>query len=434
MDKEIWGSKFEILLAVVVCVLALFGPLLFIQLKYDAFLEAHGSIREGAAGATVALAVILRAVTRTILRTVVRTSARAGIKVSMRGAVKSTLRVTGRNVLAGVMRNVAAGSENDEGEILHQHPKGNLANLAIASVLLYISWIIVVGFGQPFRSMNEDGSSSSTAAIPESTNRIQPGERAYELQQKLLAQRDAIRALDRQIKEPAEPLAQADLLEERQQALEALSLINIDFLDEFVRAGGRVIGPENKAKVSDTHEIDKAIDAFFTPAAYSGVIPWSSPVIWLGGLVFIVPMWIIHLIMTLSARRHGATLHSETGWDGALIQLYFAGAFSFMPLAVDMKIDGDSAARGKVAVAGLVMPALISLGCWTLWTLTGRTMAPLLLAADAFLIYPLVQVFPISPLFGVEIWQWRRSVWTAVFFGIMIGFILIGSEGLKHVI
>lgn len=433
MDKETWGSKFELLLAVLVAIIALFGPLIYVQARYDAFIAEHGGIREGAAGASVALAVILRAVTRTILRTVVRTSARAGIKVSMRGAVKSTLRVTGRNVIAGVIRNVASGGGEEDGNEAARPPKGNLVNLSIASVLLYASWVIVVGFGQPFANLQDDAPTQKNP-LPKITQRVQPGERAYDLQVQMLAQRDKVREIEKQLKASQDPVEKAGLLDQRVRELETLSLYNSDFLDEFVRAGGRVISPQSKEAATDPTRIDEAIDSLFTPAAYTGELPWSSKVIWLGGLLFLLPMWAIHGIMTLAARRFDASLHSETGWDGGLIQLYFAGALSFMPLAVDMEISGSSASRGKVAVVGLVVPALISLACWLAWSLGGRSFPPLLLAADAFLIYPLVQVFPISPLFGVEIWQWKRSVWVAVFLGIMLGFILIGSEGLKNVI
>ena len=124
----------------------------------------------------------------------------------------------------------------------------------------------------------------------------------------------------------------------------------------------------------------------------------------------------------------------ETGVDGGLIQLYFAGAFSFMPLTSDVIVEGEAADKGWVSTVGLLAPVAVSVALWAAWRAGGAVNPWILLAADAFLIYPMVQTFPLSPLDGVHVWRWGRARWCAVFAVVMTAFILVGSEGLKNVI
>ena len=73
-----------------------------------------------------------------------------------------------------------------------------------------------------------------------------------------------------------------------------------------------------------------------------------------------------------------------------------------------------------------------ALALYGAWKATG--LSALLLASDLFLIYPLVQCFPLSPLDGQRLWRWHRGVWFAVFVVVLGVFIFVGSEGLKNVI
>ena len=161
---------------------------------------------------------------------------------------------------------------------------------------------------------------------------------------------------------------------------------------------------------------------------------WAAPVIWAGGLIFVLPLWFIYGVQLRSARRRNLVLRHETGIDGGAIQLYFAGAFSFMPLTSDVIVEGDAAEKGRISVIGLLSPVAVSVVLWATWKLTGEGNPWILLAADAFLIYPMVQTFPLDPLDGVQVWRWSRRRWFAVFFVVMSAFMFVGSEGLKNVI
>jgi hypothetical protein len=105
-----------------------------------------------------------------------------------------------------------------------------------------------------------------------------------------------------------------------------------------------------------------------------------------------------------------------------------------MPLASDVVVEGNTAERGRVSLAGLVAPTVVAIVLWLIWKLTGGTIQPILLASDAFLIYPMVQCFPLTPLDGNQVFRWHRGIWLMVFALVMASFIFMGSEGLKNVI
>ena len=156
-------------------------------------------------------------------------------------------------------------------------------------------------------------------------------------------------------------------------------------------------------------------------------------VLWLGGLVMVLPLWLMYFVQDMAARKRGRVLRHETGVDGGFIQLYFAGAFSFMPLTSDVIVeDATPAERGRIALAGISVPTILAVLVWLGWKLTG--MPIMVFIADALLIYPMVQVFPLSPLEGIHLWRWNRLVWFVLFVIIMFLFMVPGSEALRSVI
>ena len=228
-----------------------------------------------------------------------------------------------------------------------------------------------------------------------------------------------------------EPEVQAQL----QQADSELTEATADFAEALARSGGRVARPEDLQAGDLQPSSISGITAFLnTEAPYAGRVGWGSPLLWGGGLLMVLPLWVIFLVQATVARRSGATLIHSTAVDGGLLQLYFAGALSFMPLTSDVYVEGALDKRGKVAVAGLLVPTLIGCLLWASWKVTGESMGTVLLAADAFLLYPMVQVFPMQPLDGSNLWEWRKGLWLSLFVVILVAFVTIGSEGLKHVI
>ncbi len=431
------GGPVETTLAIVIALVALVGPLIYIQHEYDVFSREHGEAKEGAAGAGLALAVVFRTVSRTVLRTIVRTSARAGMRASMKGALQSGLRVATRNLLASIFKSVMSKEMGPGATDPAAIRRSNLKSLGFASVLLYASWVIVIGLGQPFKAVMteeeavaaEAGKAAEEARI---ANRPRPEHIAWDLRQQSQAKHEEMQTTGKELKGERDPSLQRRL--EAQLILLQLEKDDIDhrFTEVYDRAGGRMAQPKPPEVELPPTAFDEAIDWLFTRAPYPGETSWASPVIWAGAALFTAPLWVIYFFQAGAARRRNLVLRHETGVDGGVIQLYFAGAFSFMPLTSDVVVEGTTEERGRVALVGLLAPTLIAIGLWAAWKATGIT--PLLLAADAFLIYPMVQTFPLDPLDGVRVWRWNKLVWTAVFLVVMTVFMFAGSEGLKSVI
>ena len=147
----------------------------------------------------------------------------------------------------------------------------------------------------------------------------------------------------------------------------------------------------------------------------------------------VIPLWFIFVVQSWAARRENVVLKHETGPIGGGIQLYFAGAFSFMPLTSDVVVDdADVQQRSRIAMWGLLPPALLSLLIWVVWQ---QVQDPrLLFISDAFLIFPMVQCFPLSPLEGIYVWRNNKLLWFLTFMFIMTLFMIVASSGLKSVI
>ena len=82
----------------------------------------------------------------------------------------------------------------------------------------------------------------------------------------------------------------------------------------------------------------------------------------------------------------------------------------------------------------LIVPTLLAGVLWYLWKTTNSIYPQVLFLADAFLIYPMVQCFPLAPLEGIYIWRWNKSLWLVFFFVIMSMFMLMASEALRGII
>ena len=104
-----------------------------------------------------------------------------------------------------------------------------------------------------------------------------------------------------------------------------------------------------------------------------------------------------------------------------------------MPLTSDVEVPkANTAQRARVAIVGLLVPTVIAVGFWYAFKVT--KIPELLFVADAFLIYPMVQCFPLHPLEGIFIWRWKKIYWVELFLIIMSMFMLAASEGLQNVI
>ncbi len=436
------GTRAEMAFAVIVCGLAMFLPVVIIQNGYDAFAAEHGVAKEGAAGATLALAVVLRTVSRTILRTIVRTSARAGLKAGVKGAVQGVARVATRNLFASIFRSAFGGAMAADA-VKPTEPaavrKANLRSLVGATGLLYLSWVIVIGFGQPFANLMT-ADEAAVAEVAETkriadahASRPRPEVEAWHVSQEIDGLRGDLTIKRKQLKGAREPELQNRIRVELESLGWDLDDKQHELTSLLIQSNNRVTPPVKvEAAEPEPTAVDHAIEWLFTRAPFPGATGWGSPVIWAGAGLFCLPLWFIYFVQAGAARKEGVILRHETGPDGGAIQLYFAGAFSYMPLSSDVIVEGSMEQKGRVSLVGLLAPTLVSIGLWATWKATGLHWV--LLASDAFLIYPMIQSFPLSPLDGVHVWRWNKGVWIAVFCFVMGAFLFMGSEGLKNVI
>ena len=436
----------ELVAALLFAATIMLGPMIYIQHEYELFISEHGGIKEGAAGATLVLAVIMRTVTRSLLRTAVRAGARAGLKVTTKRLVQIWLRFASRIFLSQVfarffgeknrifLSQVFArffGEKKERSQDPAEIARSNLKSLGFASVLLYASWVIVLGFGQPFASLlsEEDAVAAEAAQIAELKQlqqdlvaRVPPEVQAFHKEAALRERRSEVIVLRDRVR-----AGERDLEKELLMAEVELGNANAVFAEALALAKGRIVPPE-PAQVVEAVEVPNIA----VRAPFPGKAPWSSLLIWVGAALAVLPMWLIYLVQSTTARRLGRVLRHETGIDGGIIQLYFAGAASFMPLTSDVELEGSDKEKAIVSLVGLLVPTAVALVIWGIWRALGNPW--ILFVADLFLIYPMVQVFPLKPLDGSDVWAWSRWVWLLVFSGVMGAFMFLGSEALKNVI
>ena len=544
-EKEIGGGRRETIIALIICTAVLLLPVFIIEHEYKVFTKEHGVAKEGAAGAGLWLAVMFRTVSRTVLRTIIRTSARAGMRASLRGAFRTGVRSLGRTTSKKL-------ADQTMGKIKEEVHRKNLTSLFFASILLYASWVIVIGFGQPYSGLLYQESEELVLAQEEETHKSRIIElqelavEAWEREQDWKETRQELRSIERKIKmernseerleltkresflrqkelldarafedayskskkEKLNPKYLKNLSEEEEERqvqrvtwLQTLApypsepLAGTTFSVELrkVESQGKTLDPIRYTIKVDTAvlraskelELDYQEDTFALSkvepspdllnwvqlrngitfhfsqkidtigeviiesdsvlvehvhlgvdqivVTFGGKTPWKSMIIWLGGFVVVIPLWLIYLFQSWKAKREGLSLKHETGPIGGGIQLYFAGAFSFMPLTSDVEVpEADTAQRSSIALYGLIPPAILSLLIWFVWRQVGDPR--LLFISDALLIFPMVQCFPLSPLEGIYVWRYSKAQWFCTFLFIMSLFMIVASAGLKGVI
>ena len=358
------------------------------------------------------------------------------MRASMKGAVRTAARTAVRGSSRGIAKKLNARTSS--GSVR----RDNIKSLVFASALLYASWVIVVGLGQPYTPlMNKEQTLAAEATEQavydaERTELLELGHTSWFAQQEVDRIQEEYRQVRIDLKMSRDTVVQQELEIRRESLAIDLNAAQFDLSEAVAASSGQVYDPADTEDADLTQPpkfFEEVADTLFTYAPYPGRTSWGSMVIWLGGFLMVLPLWLMYFAQAAVARREGLVLRHETGVDGGFIQLYFAGAFSFMPLTSDVIVDGASdAQRGRIALGGVLSSTVVSVLLWMAWKVSGVPM--LVLLADAFLIYPMVQIFPLNPLEGIFIWRWSRLLWLVLFFLIMFLFMVPGSEALRSVI
>ena len=132
---------------------------------------------------------------------------------------------------------------------------------------------------------------------------------------------------------------------------------NYEFTQAYERSGELLVNPNDiyAEEPEADSSVSKWVDYLMTYAPFPGTTAWASPLIWVGGAIMVIPLWFIFFVQSAMCRSRKVIMDHQTEWIGGGIQLYFAGAFSFMPLTSDVVIDTSTDKRSQIALGGSLL-------------------------------------------------------------------------------
>ena len=134
-----------------------------------------------------------------------------------------------------------------------------------------------------------------------------------------------------------------------------------------------------------------------------------------------IPLVLHFTMFSLIGRRLGVKTTLSTDIDGILLQAYFTGALSYLPLASDVELEGDT--RSKAICAAAVLTGFMV--TYTVISLAGQWLnSPVLTGCGSqILLYAFVLSFPLPPLDGSDVWAHSRWGWLAIWLAILLTFL-----------
>ncbi|MEX0818957.1 MAG: hypothetical protein WD070_05170 [Pirellulaceae bacterium] len=108
--------------------------------------------------------------------------------------------------------------------------------------------------------------------------------------------------------------------------------------------------------------------------------------------------------------------------DALLLQAYFTGAGSFLPMTTDVEYNGTKRQNATLATAAIAVIYGCHLGLLAVAQVTDFYAVEF--ASSMFLVYAFVYAFPIAPLEGHEVWVQSKLLWCCLFFSILTSFFL----------
>lgn len=134
-----------------------------------------------------------------------------------------------------------------------------------------------------------------------------------------------------------------------------------------------------------------------------------------------VPLLVYAGVHFLLARRFAVQITYRTALEGLMLQGYFTGSGSFLPMTTDVEYDGTP--RSKAMLATCALLALLSAHLLCVWVATNAGSAHAEFLGASFLVYAFIYVFPINPLEGTFLWRWHKLLWLAVAAPILASFL-----------
>jgi hypothetical protein len=143
--------------------------------------------------------------------------------------------------------------------------------------------------------------------------------------------------------------------------------------------------------------------------------------VWVASLLAGAPLLVYAAAVLLAGRIWGVRVRYQTALDGLLLQGYFTGAGSFLPMTTDVEYEGRAESKHRVAAVALGTLYLMHLVLSAAANWTGSSLP--LFAATMFLTYAFVYSFPIPPYEGYYLWSRSRMLWLGFWIPIVLSFI-----------
>ena len=133
--------------------------------------------------------------------------------------------------------------------------------------------------------------------------------------------------------------------------------------------------------------------------------------------------YLLHaLLLWVFSHKYDTTLRVSTSIEGVLLQGYFTGALSYLPLASDLAVEGGAKERFDTHL-WTIMTMLVA--SFVLHVVGDFFSIPLLLAfATHMLLYVFVISFPLKPLDGSGLFAYSKRMWGLIFVLVMLCFLL----------
>ena len=131
---------------------------------------------------------------------------------------------------------------------------------------------------------------------------------------------------------------------------------------------------------------------------------------------------VIHyVVMAWSGLKNNVNISLRTSADGIILQAYFTGALSYLPLASDVELTGTEENKAKCSAQALLTMLMLSLILDSLGVLFSF---PILeVWAAHILLYLFVIAFPLKPLEGSDVFAFHKGWWVLIFLAILISFL-----------
>ena len=198
-----------------------------------------------------------------------------------------------------------------------------------------------------------------------------------------------------------------------------------------------VVGADEMSPKATSSLLGLVLGGVTLSLSFAGVILLSEPTA-RQALLFGYPLFLCaflasstlvfhYVLMSFLCAKNEVSLRVNTSFDGILLQAYFTGAGSYLPLASDMEIQGTTRAKGICAAVSMLGLLVFSLVLDTIGAFFD--IALLNMWAAHLLLYVFVISFPLQPLDGKDIWKENRIWWGAIFAVVTFCFLMNIPEG-----